>query len=178
MVIRKTEVSFAMVDHGLPSPTTGGTLFKFTVNADSAGAVEVKQLGFTLTTTGVTVTALKLYNSETGTAINDTGVEGNVIKLLVGGAGDDDLITVSAGGSKDYEVRGTVADWGATGDELQIKFTEDSSLVTNGAAAIINASSNNTWSDRSASNHATTTSDWTNGYLLRDMTGVYTFIKL
>ena len=76
---------------------------------------------------------------------------------------------VGAGSSRTYELRpGTVTGWGDSGDQITIQFAEDTDVVTNAAAADLHSGDNFVWSDRSASSHTTVTTDWTNGYLVKD----------
>lgn len=180
--VRKSVPTFARVALS-NTPLSDEAIFKFTVVADSAGTIDIKQLGFTVTTAGsVSVTSMKLYNSETGLAITDTGVNadgsGNV-KLVVG-AEDDDVLSIGTT-AKTYDVRGTVTAWG-TGDQISVKFKEDTAVIgtpTNSAynddSITLRAANYNIWSDRSASTHTTITTDWTNGYLLKNMNGTQTY---
>ncbi|MBT4209314.1 MAG: hypothetical protein HOE19_00115 [Candidatus Komeilibacteria bacterium] len=178
MYLRKSKPTFAKTVISATTPSSDSALFKFTVVADSLGDVDIKQLGFTVTTTGTTVTALKLYNTDTGLAITDTGVDADssgYVKLLVG-AVDDDVERVGTT-TKNYEVRGTITGWGQSADEITVGFKQDVAAATNAAADTQNGSYYNVWSDRSATSHTTATTDWTNGYLIKEMTGSHTFSK-
>lgn len=148
-------------------------IYQFTVTADAAGTIDWRKIAFTITTSGVVMTDWTLYDITSGTAIavNDTAanVSGSTLSICpdtsctIGEAEE-----VGAGATKKYELRAaTVSGWGGSGDEVTIYFTEDTSAVTNAAAASVSASM--IWSDRSATSHATTTTDWTNGYLVKDM---------
>lgn len=183
--VRKSVPTFARVSTGTTTPLTDEPIFKFTVVADSAGTIDIKQLGFTVTTTGVTVTALKLYNSSSNTALTDTGLDpdsSGFVKLLVG-AVDNDVLTISTTPAT-YDVRGTIAGWGNSGDVLSVRFKEDVAVIatpTAGAyvddSATLRLAQYNVWSDRAASSHTTITTDWTNGFLLKNMTGTQEFQK-
>lgn len=182
--VRKSVPTFTRVAISDTTPASDSPLFKFTVTADTAGTIDIKQLGFTVTTSGVTVTALKLHNSSNGTALTDAGVDpaaSGFTKLIVG-AVDNDVLSIGTSAST-YDIRGTVTGWGQSGDELSIKFREDTSAITpvagfySDSSETLRASHYNIWSDRSASAHSTVTSDWTNGYLLKNMTGTQTYSK-
>ena len=83
---------------------------------------------------------------------------------------DGEAQQIGAGSAKTYELRaGTVSNWGASGDSITITFKEDGGAIANAAASSLHGTSNIVWSDRSATSHATTTTDWTNGYLLKDV---------
>lgn len=182
--VRKTKPTFAKQTL-TGAPSTGNSLFKFTVVADNAGNIEIKQLGFTVTTNGMDVTSLYLYDTNAGVQLTDTPIvmttTGESVKLVVGraagtagAASDDDIITVSSSDSpvKTFEVRGTVSNYtSADSDSMTLKFKQDTTATSTASAATTIAQNNyNVWTDRSASGHATTTTDWTGGYLLKDMT--------
>lgn len=182
--VRKSLPTLTRVAVSDTTPTTDSALFKFTVTADSAGTVDIKQLGFTVTTSGVTVTGLQLYNSSNGTVLTDAGVDpaaSGFTKLIVG-AVDNDVLSIGTSAST-YDIRGTVTGWGQSGDELSIKFKEDTSAITpvsgvySDDSETLRASHYNIWSDRSAASHSTVTNDWANGYLLKNMTGTQTYSK-
>jgi hypothetical protein len=183
--VRKSLPTLTRVAVSDTTPSTDSALFKFTVTADAAGTVDIKQLGFTVTTSGTTVTALKLYNSSNGTALTDTGVspDGSGFVKLIVGAVDNDVLSIGTSATT-YDVRGTVTGWGQSGDELSIKFKEDTAVIATPTAGTysddsetLRAANYNVWSDRSASSHSTITTDWTNGYLLKTMTGTQTYSK-
>lgn len=151
---------------------SGIGLYRFSVTADAAGAIDWREISFTISTTGAEFTSWSLYDV-TGTAVlvNDTAANAPAGTLQIC---PDTSCTlgeaeeIGASSTKTYELRaGTVANWGAAGDQITINFTEDTSAVVNAAAASV--SGNMTWSDRSSTSHTTTTSDWTNGYLVKDM---------
>ena len=175
--VRKSKPTFARLDAG--TDPAGGALYKFSVVADASGNIEIKQLGFTVTTAACNVNDLYLYNPNTSTTLTDTTVdpttEGSSVRLLVG-AVDDDVLNISTT-EKIYELRGTVTGYGATGDSITVRFKQDTSAVANAVAGTINASDYNVWSDRSTAAHTTATADWTNGFLIKDMTTVQSFSK-
>ena len=77
---------------------------------------------------------------------------------------------IGAGATKTYDLYGTVQGF-TTGSTLTISLASDSSATTSAASAAQVGSGNNVvWSDRSATSHTVSTSDWTNGYLLKNFT--------
>jgi len=175
MYVRKSKPTFAKQTIST-TPSSSSDLFKFTVVADGAGNIEIKQLSFNFATSGVTVLDTYLYDPNTSTQITDTTVDPNGsgdVKLIVGGV-DDDVLTIGTT-AKTYSVRGTVSGWGDTGDSMTVKFKQDTSAGSTASSESIRSSVNNVWSDRSAANHSTTSADWTNGYLLKNMTEAQSF---
>lgn len=186
--IRKSKLTFAKLDAG--TDPVAGAMYKFSVVADNAGTVEIKQLGFTVTTTTCDVSDMYLYDPSTSTVLTDTAVdlttEGSSVRLVLGRAaaaagtaGDDDIMSVSTT-AKTYEVRGSVTGYSAAGDGITVRFKQDTTATSTAAAGTILATANgnyNVWSDRSVSAHTTATADWTNGYLLKDMTTAQSFSK-
>lgn len=181
--VRKSKPTFVKLALS-GAPSTGNDLFKFTVKADNAGNIQIKQLGFTVTTNGMDVASLYLYDVNSGTQLTDTAVSpattGGSVKLVMGRAAgndgslsDDDLLTIGSADSpvKTYSVRGTISNYtAADSDSMTIKFAQDTTATSTASATTIIAQNNfNVWSDRSAATHATTSAEWTGGYLLKDM---------
>lgn len=181
---RKNKVTFAKQTL-TGAPMTGNPLYKFTVVAANADYnVEIKQLSFTVTTNGCDVASLYLYDTAQGVQLTDNAISplttGGAVALIVGTAGDNDVLTIGTA-AKTYEVRGTVTNYtSSASDSIAIQFKQDVAYIVNNTAynaganddsspAVGAANNYNVWSDKSASGHATTTVDWTNGYLLKSM---------
>ena len=176
--IRKSKPTFTRVAVTGSNPGGSTPLYKFSVVADSAGNIEIKQLAFDFATSGASISQAYLYYPANQEQITDTKVdvdENYEVELIVGG-NDNDVIIANTS-AKTYEVRATVTGWGDTGDSVDTFFVQDTSAGnTASAETIITTDSQNiVWSDRSVSDHSTTSSDWTNGYLLRNMTDVQSF---
>jgi hypothetical protein len=172
--VRKSRPTFAK--QTISDNAATGKLYRFTVSSDSAGTTEIKQLGFTVSTSGVTVSNMYLYDVDNSEQLTTTPLDADssgYVKVLVG-AVDDTVMTVGTQ-TRTMELRGTVTGWGDTGDSLTVSFKKDTSAAANAAANTINGSHYNTWSDRSAANHSTTTTDWTNGYLIKNMDDTQSF---
>jgi len=179
--VRKSKPTFAKQTL-TGAPSTGVPLYRFTVVADNAGAIEIKQLGFTITTNGMDADTFYLYKPSSGTTLTDSAVRtsalttGGDIVLLVGDKDDNDIISVGSTPIV-YEVRGAVSNYTSSdSDSMTVRFAKDVAAKINGTAfakgaddSVAAASEMNIWSDRSASAHTTATSDWTNGFLLKGM---------
>lgn len=173
--VKKTVPTLARLTTGYTSNTvaSGVGLYRFSVTADAAGSVDWREISLTVTTVGAEFTSFQLYDV-TGTATQIgptvTSIAASTLALCPGTSCTiGEAEQVGAGSSKTYELRATVANWGAAGDSLTISFAEDTSAITNAAAAGLHAGQNMVWSDRSATSHTTLTADWTNGYLVKDM---------
>lgn len=172
---KKSVPVLARLSTGYTSNTvsTGIGLYRFTVTADAAGSIDWRELSFTVTTNSVALTGLELYDvTGTATQIGSTvsSLAASTLSFCPGtSCGVGEAEQIGAGSSKTYEIRATVTGWGTAGDSLAISFAEDTSAVSNAAAASLHAGQNMVWSDRSTASHATTTADWTNGYLVKDM---------
>ncbi len=180
--VRKTKPTFAKLEAGT-DPTA--KVFRFSVVADAAGNVDIKQLGFTVVTSECKVVDMYLLEPNTSTQLTDTKmtVDGSGNVRLIVGRDDDDVLTIGTT-PKTYEVVGTVTLFGASGDSINARFKQDTNGVTNGTAyakgadlAANAADKYNVWSDKSASAHTTATTDWTNGYLIKDMTTSQSFSR-
>ena len=171
--VRKSIPTFAMVPTNLPVPATGSPIYKFSITADPAGAIEWTHLVFNIATTSATVTNLYLANDSSGASLTDSGVYATTTATtatfdLGGNTTAAKYQQVAAGATQTYDLYGTVAGF-TTGSTVTISLASDSSHIANEAAAPY-AAGNVVWSDRSAIGHSTATSDWTNGYLLKNFT--------
>jgi hypothetical protein len=169
--VRKSIPTFAMLStNGASIPTP---LYQFTVTADAAGPVEWTELVFTVGTTSATITGVDLIDNATGVSLLDNNTSSasttatTISVNLAQNATKATYAQVGAGSTKTYNLTGTVAGF-TTGSTVSIRLAADSATTANAAAA--SASGNTVWSDRSATSHTILTSDWTNGYLLKNFT--------
>ena len=175
MYVKKSIPTLALVTSGYTANTvaTGVGLYRFSVTADAGGTVEWKKLSFTLATTAVELTAVTLYDVTSGTAVavNSSAADPTSTKVVIyaGTSVNDTVQSIAAGQSKTYELRGTIANWGTAADTITINFSEDTTAVASASSAGL--TDNMIWSDRAATSHTTITADWTNGYLVKDVTG-------
>ncbi|MBI2612901.1 hypothetical protein HYW59_03795 [Candidatus Kaiserbacteria bacterium] len=176
--VKKSVPTLARLTTGYTTNTvaSGIGLYRFSITADAAGSIEWREISFTVTTSGVMTSAWIMYDV-TGTAIviNDTSTTTNA-----SGGGttlsicpdtncqNGEVEQIGAASTKTYELRATVSGWGDAGDSITISFAEDTSAITDAAALGLHTAQNMVWSDRSATSHTTTTTDWTNGYLVKD----------
>ncbi len=174
--VKKSTPTLARLSTGYTANTvaSGIGLFRFTVTADAAGAIDWREISFTISTTGTTLSAFTLYDvTGTAVAVNSATAEatsGTSIAICPDASCTiGEAQQVGAGSTKTYELRpGTVVDWGASGDQVTVQFNDDTSAIVNAAASGLHAGQDMVWSDRSANSHTTVTADWTNGYLVKD----------
>ncbi|MBL1434073.1 hypothetical protein COB87_000655 [Candidatus Wolfebacteria bacterium] len=175
--VRKSVPTFGSATKPTSVPSAGIALYEFTISADSAGAIEWKQLTIDVATNSVTLTDFYLREKGETTNINDTLVDANGsndVVIIVGAAGlsDSDVEQIAAGSSRTYQLFATaVSGWGTSGDSININIVEDTSVVAVASSAGLLAGQNFVWSDRSATSHTTITSDWTNSFLVDDLSG-------
>jgi len=150
-------------------------LAKLSVTASSGGDIDLKKLSFTVATTSCTVTDLsfKVYDVTSGeTEMNATGDSVGASGLVE--VEFDSLRTIPIGTTKTFVLKGTVTDVdGTTSDSISTQLMGDVAPVAAQkyptTYALVDADASNDdfiWSDISASSHAVTTLDWTNGYLV------------
>jgi hypothetical protein len=175
--VRKSIPTFAMLSTNVSVPSTGSPIYKFTVSADPAGAVEWSKLLFNVSTStspAVTLTNVYLVDDASGNNLLDNNTTsasttGTTVTIdLSKNATQAQYQQVAAGATKTYDLYGTVGGFGSAGSTLTISLAGDGSPVANGTATT--TSGNVIWSDRSATSHTIATSDWTNGYLLKNFT--------
>ncbi|HET9641732.1 MAG TPA: hypothetical protein VFP46_02705, partial [Candidatus Paceibacterota bacterium] len=171
--VRKSIPTIAMIPLGLTVPTTGSPIYKFSVTADPAGAVEWTKFVFNVATTTASLSSVYLTDDSTGTNLldnNTTSASTTATSITIDLTKNATLAQyqqVAAGATKTYALYGTVTGW-ATGATLTLSLAADSATTANAAAGSV--SGNIVWSDRSANAHTISTSDWTNGYLLKNLT--------
>ncbi len=179
--VRKSIPTFAMVPTNNSVPSTGSPLYKFSISADPAGAIEWTHLVFNIGTSTITgVTNFYLTDDASGNNLldstsNSATTTGTTVTVdLTKNAQQAKYQQVAAGSTKTYDLYGTVSGYGATGSTLTISLAADGGVATNGSAdgtsPAVSGTPNVIWSDRSASGHSVSTFDWTNGYLLKNFT--------
>jgi hypothetical protein len=171
LVLRKSVPTFAGQSFtGNSAPNTSTVLYQFTVSADPAGPVDFDKFSFNISTSsGVTFGGFTLYNSA-GIAIS-SGVapSGGVITIT-----PSQVVQIPAGGSQTFTLRASSGTFGTGAQNMSINLAPaDSTLIANTTAPV---SGNYSWTDRSNNTDSVSDPEWTNGYLLRDMTvGTYSF---
>ncbi|MBU6214890.1 peptidoglycan-binding protein, partial [Patescibacteria group bacterium] len=171
--VRKSIPTFAMITPSSTVPSTGSPIYKFSITADPAGAIEWSKLTFNIATVTASVSNVYLTDDSSGTNLLDNTTTSasttatTITVDLTKNSSQPQYQQVAAGATKVYDLYGTVSSYGATGSTITISLAADSATVANGAAS---ASGNTSWSDRSASGHTISTTDWTNGYLLKNFT--------
>ncbi|MHB8913438.1 MAG: hypothetical protein ACYC4I_00275, partial [Minisyncoccota bacterium] len=158
-------------------PSTGQPLYKFSITADPAGAIEWTHLTFNIATSGTsnpTITNLYLTDDSSGTSLINGYATTTTTTATIDLGGNTDLAKyqqVAAGATKTYDLYGTVTGFSSPAT-VTVSLASDGSALggTNNEVAAPWAAGNVVWSDRSASPHSTGSSDWTNGYLLKNFT--------
>jgi hypothetical protein len=176
--IRKSIPTFAMQAVTNLIPATGNPLYKFTVTASSAGAIEWSRLVFNIQTAGTaSVSNVYLVDEASGLSLIDapvTTAKNGVPMDLTQNVSLAKYQQIAAGATKTYGLYGTVLGF-TTGSSIAINIIPDTSLPVNAPATSVAGSL--TWSDRSSFNHSMNSSDWTNGYLIKDFAGTATYTK-
>ncbi len=155
-------------------------LYKFKVSADSKGDIGFAKSTFKITTTTVDVTNLKMYEDgvdKVETAINCTVAEStattgpDIFNILFDtGIGKEYMLIGAGENAKTYILKGTVANWGASGDKIVVEMLGDATVnATMSPLDTVDAlsSDNFIWSDLFMGFNTTTATganEWTNGY--------------
>ncbi len=161
---------------------------QFTITADAAGDISWDKISFTVNkTAAVTLdatTTVKLWqgsNTVAGTFGTTTGDLVTQTQMFTTSATSGNIVFVptseqqiGAGQSATYVLRTTVGGL-AAGSNLSVSIANPSTSITTGTASAVGVTMASTpsltWSDRSVitSVHDTTTSDWTNDYLVKNL---------
>ena len=167
--VRKSVPVFAKTTSGLSNAVVAGSgLYRFTVTADQAGSIELYKVTFNIATTGTSFSGFELHDvANLGTALGVTSlnVGTTIASTTFAGAAQE----IGAGSTKTYELRATTVTGWDTNDSITIDIEEDSAAVTNNTVNVQAEGYDLVWSDKSASSHGLTTTDWTNGYLVKDV---------
>jgi hypothetical protein len=175
----------------LPTGTlANGTnvLFKYKVTANTAD-IGLWKFTFDVTTTGASVTNLELYDVTASQEVllysnADSFTSTVFLEVLLDddnptGLNGGEERTITAGGSRMFELRGTISG-ASSGDSISTRLAGDASAPTQSGFISstdirVMASSSQVdtdlqddfiWSDRHVGGHSTSTADWTNGYLV------------
>ncbi|TSD05824.1 MAG: cell wall surface anchor family protein [Parcubacteria group bacterium Greene0714_7] len=171
--------------------TTGladGRLMRFKVTADAKGPLGITQFALNLATTTASVTNVTIYGfTDSGYSQAISGITtsgdlqstddatvpstGNVTVGVTTSAGTATAIQVPAGGTRYFEVRGSISG-DATGAAVTTKLLGSSAFPSTGAAVGANpllvasglAATDFVWSPNSTTTAVRADKDWTNGY--------------
>ena len=142
-------------------------LYKFQISA-TGGTVDFYQWKFTYSTSSCVVSGTwKLYNNTDGAYEDTSCSEATPVITCQALSGEE----IAAGATKTYTLSNdSITSVDAVGDSLTVYMNSDTTTYggTPTAATTTAASHNFTWSDEADSSHATSTADWTNGFLLEN----------
>ena len=187
-----THTVLTTTEKTLAGTETNKTIYKFSVTADSSGGdVGLYKMMFKIATTTASATSFYLYDTTSGEAsINASSgavaivaSDSNYIVFFLDADSDQtdndkEERVIASGATKTYEVRSNTTDDSSTGGDddriaVNMMFDYISSAISSGRFSLTAAEVEGTadkahfiWSDRSASSHATSTSDWYNSYLV------------
>ena len=156
---------------------TDGTLelYRWTVSADAAGDIGLGNFTFNVATSGVTVTNFYVTDETDDTQLNDTVVttQSPTIEITFnpGGGGIVER-QISAGTTHTYVLKGTVTG-SSSSDSVQVSLAGDSAALSATtetlADARADAQDDFIWTDRTATSHAITTTDWISGFRVKGL---------
>jgi hypothetical protein len=155
------------------------TAAKFTVGTNGTGTIAWNKLIFTITRamSGTdTLASPTLWDADTNTQIAGTAtftgsieIDGDVAGGLTFVATNEQQIS----GSKTYVLKMVTAGTLVTGDNLNVSIAQPDTYAAPAAYATVAAANGAqatfVWSDVSAASHSTTTTDWSNGYLVKNL---------
>jgi len=172
LIVRKSIPTFTMLTNPNTTPSSGQSIYQFSIAADPANAVDVDQVSFSVaTSSGVTLAGFGLYDITSGSAVQVGSsvptITSGYVKFNLGANPQQ----IGAGQTKSYElIPATVTGWTGAGTSVTVSLAQDTTYAANVISTNSGLTNGNIiWSDRSATNHAAGVStDWTNGYLLKN----------
>ena len=170
----------------LPNGITDGRLIRFKVTANAAGNVGITQFKFSIATTSVVVSAIKMYGFTdaaysqgisgvgSGGLVNTTDAVPTATAFTITPTGaTNSTIQVPAGQTYYFQVQGTVSGTGTSfnaattllGDSAypSLASTPANSAFVTGSAALT-SDNNLVWSPNATTTAVAADNDWTNGY--------------
>jgi len=152
---------------------------KFKVSANGGDIAWNKIALDVVKTEGITLGSLALYDVSNGSTLVPATLtaSADLANASTTSAGTIGIVPtnpeeITAGGSRDYVLRMTVGGTVGTGDYVTTKISADTlgyAAPTTYALADAAGTTSMVWSDMSAQSHATSTSDWSNGYELKTL---------
>jgi len=194
MYIRKSIPTLSAVALDSSTLITGSNkvIGRVKVTADAAGDVSWDKIVFTVSKTAAitlgATTTIQLYdglNAISGNFSTTTGDQQTQTQMFTTAATSGYIVfeptaeqTVSAGTPKTYDLRTTIGGSLTSGQyllDISVANPNSTSITTNDESTVAGASGSTgvsfVWSDRSsiATVHSTTTTDWTNDYLIKTL---------
>ncbi|MBI2453271.1 hypothetical protein HYV56_01060, partial [Candidatus Peregrinibacteria bacterium] len=153
-------------------PSGEANVYGFTVSADSGGDIALYKMAFNVGYNNLNVSGTGLGGTwdvyevdSNGTKISSTLGTGTLSTNTVTITLTSEQ-TIGKGGKKHFILEApniSVSPSTASFADITVKMIEDTSAAS-ALAAAASQSGNFIWSDKTATSHATTTADWTNGY--------------
>jgi hypothetical protein len=182
--LRKTRPTFAKVTAGnststLPVSASEVELYRFSVTAASNGDVDLGQLAFQFTHSGLAslndVTVVDASDPNTVLGQTITGIaSGNIIYVDLAYGAPDSGVVVGAGTTKTFIVKSTVQSGGVGTASLTTKLiSNDSGVVETNNYAGVAAGNGVVWSDYADPSHTKGggSLDFTNGLYMTEIAG-------
>jgi hypothetical protein len=155
------------------------TLAKFTLSSSGTGTIAWNKLIFSVSESlHATINGLQLVDANTGTAVTGTFASSTDFGNAAGGSGQSGTVTFTVTGNggqeeitdKTYALKATVGGANVAGDFITVSIAagQTAHQVTATSTGIAQTETF-AWSDESASNHATTTSDWFGDFLVKNI---------
>lgn len=141
------------------------TIAKFRIDADANGPISWRKIALSVATSGVAFDQAELYDAaDLGTPLASSMLSSNMLTFTPGAE------VVSAGTTKTYQVIANVSG-SSGGDTLttRIMGTATEWSAPKSATAIEAETTSLVWSDQSVLGHSSTTPDWMNDYLIRNL---------
>lgn len=151
------------------------TLSKFQISTSGTGTIGWKDIIFNVSKTGgagkAAITSPTIWNADSNTQID-------TCTLTSGGAETDTAAVITCtvtteqqiDGARSYALKATITGTPATNDVISTSIGQTKSYVVPAAYSTVNGTTAEfVWTDRSAQGHSTSTLDWNNGFLVKNL---------
>jgi len=184
--VTKTRPTFATVAPTSNLLVVGSQqeVYRFTVSADAANDLEIKDITFDVTTSAADTSGYTLYDADNPSSALNSVVGGPVnsttatVRLTLDQNGADTThgFVIAKGTSKTFILKATVSVSGTGTHSTSVRVAQGDGSYSVGTYTGVSGAIN--WSDLSDPAHDTTTSDWFNGYLNNELPATYTNLSM
>lgn len=179
LIVRKTvpEISVETLPSTILTNGASKVLSKFSISADSNDDLSFISISPEINISGsVSVADIEIYDVTSGSTLLSTAIAGpmtattsDIVYIVIN---DDNVVDISAGATKTFEIRATIADVGS-GDSVATTLVQDTAMFADNLPSQYTHTSVNgladtynrfIWSDKSADTNGTSSVEWINGY--------------
>ncbi len=151
------------------------TLAKFAISSNGTGTISWDKIVFTVTkTTAPGLASFALYDADSNTQVAGAFTASGTFTAAGGTGGTQSFVATTEqeiSGAKNYELRATVSGTIVAGESVVTNIASSGlgHVAPAAYATVAGTAATFVWSDESAASHSTTTLDWNNDFLIKNI---------